>query len=208
VFLGSGCGSQAAGAVPPPSSYSSSIERYPRALSTACRLEHTKELGYAGFLNSLGGLNPGTILVYAIVIGDPTPMPTNNRKDREHYEAFNLFLVNKIKSKDIPSDSKLPTPGQSIKGGVDTMLYRDHDGLLWSIEPMASVTFNGDTPDGSFEGWGGLLSYTEYGDMIAYLQTRPFQLTWDWKSTLSKPGSLSACNIKWTETDRYLHSVR
>lgn len=170
------------------------------ALVTACKLvKAPHELKYASDLNTLESVKAGTILVYILDLGSSGPPFQKIGGEKVYYNAFNLYIVN-----DANPSAKLRSTS-SAADHVDGV-YRSSGGKFFEIKWRASVTFDGENgPGGYLEGQGGLLSTAEYDDIISYLQTQPFRLTKEWKDILSG-GHLSACNIKWTATDRYMSS--
>lgn len=183
---------------------------FPSTFVSACRvIGRSKELRYVSDLNSLSGVAAkGAVLAYAIDIGKSGPLSYGPSNGKTYYEAFNLFVVNPVEPGDLSAGTSRPAAGKSGKAGPATTLYRSSDGTLWFIEWRASVTFDDDAGSGGLlEGEGGLLSNAEYDDIVRYLQTRPFQLVSDWKSLLAHARDLPDCQIKWTETDRYLQRM-
>lgn len=173
---------------------------------TACRLEDMpRETKYASDLNTLSGLRNSSVLAYVFKIGSNGPLSQQIGGKTIYYDAFNLYLVNKI------VDARSPTKVQSSKRPANSQSesYTSSDGNLFTIEWRASVTFDEDSGQGGYlEGQGGVLSDAEYRDIITYLQAQPFHLVVEWRSILSGYRQLPVCDIKWTATDRYMSSQR
>lgn len=184
---------------PPPTSTEAT---YPTVFVSACRLVKVRhQTKYASDLNTLTGLRDGSLLIYVFSIGRDGPRFRKIGEQQIYYNDFNLFLANELTAGGHSYEPAMEK--KSSTGKRQIQIYARPDGTSFKIEWLASVTFDNDSGRGGYlEGQGGMLSNAEYDDIVAYIQTQPFFLVRNWHRILEM--NIRACNIKWTETDRYM----